>query len=76
MVIPIDDTPSLSVGGEYAIMGVFALRTGYKTGSDLGAAAGLRAGCGFILPRIGLDYAFAPYGELGDSHRVSLLVKM
>jgi hypothetical protein len=76
VVIPTDDTPSLSVGGEYSIMRVFALRAGYKTGSDLGATAGLRAGCGFTLSRIGLDYAFAPYGELGSSHRVSLLVKM
>jgi hypothetical protein len=76
VVIPVDDSPSLSVGGEYAIMGLFALRAGYKTSSDLGATAGLRAGCGFILPRIGLDYAYAPYGDLGDSHRVSLIVKM
>jgi len=74
--IATDDTPSLSVGGEYAIMGLFALRTGYKTSSDLGAASGLRAGCGFILPHAGIDYAFSPYGELGSSHRVSLLVKI
>lgn len=74
--LPQDDTAVVSIGGEYWIAGLFALRTGYKSGSDLGAIAGLRAGCGFNLPKIGIDYAFAPYGELGNSHTVSLLVKM
>lgn len=76
VVVPIDDSPSLSVGGEYRIMNLFAVRTGYKTGSDLGAVSGLRAGCGFSLPNMGLDYAYAPYGELGSSHRLSLIVKI
>lgn len=74
--IPSDDRPSLSAGGEYRVAQLFAIRAGYKSGSDLGALAGLRAGCGFEFQKIGLDYAFAPYGELGNSHRMSLLVKM
>jgi hypothetical protein len=36
----------------------------------------MRAGFGYKLQKIGIDYAFAPYGELGNSHRVSLLLKL
>ncbi len=75
VAVPVDDSPALSVGSEYWIAGVFALRAGYKTGSDLGASSGVRAGCGFSVGIVGLDYAFAPYGDLGSSHRLSLLVK-
>lgn len=76
LVVRNDDGPSLATGVEYTFAQVLALRLGYRTGSDLGALAGLRAGCGFRFQMIGLDYAFAPYGELGNSHRVSLLVKI
>lgn len=69
-----DDGPSVSAGVEYTIARMLALRLGYRTGSDLGALAGLRAGCGFRFEMIGLDYAFAPYGDLGNSHRISLLL--
>jgi hypothetical protein len=75
IAVPVDDSPALSAGAEYRIAGLFALRAGYKTGSDLGASAGVRAGCGFSIGIVGLDYAFTPYGELGSSHRISLLVK-
>ncbi len=76
LTIPNDDQPSLSAGIEYSIVPLFTVRAGYKTGSDLGTLAGLRAGCGFSFQKITLDYAFAPYGDLGNSHRVSLLLKM
>ena len=76
LTIANDDRPNIAAGGEYWIAQLFAIRAGYKSGSDLGALAGLRAGCGFEFQKIGLDYAFAPYGELGNSHRMSLLVKM
>ncbi len=71
-----DERPKIAAGGEYWIAQLFAVRAGYKSGSDLGALAGLRAGCGFEFQKVGLDYAFAPYGELGNSHRMSLLVRM
>ena len=74
--VPNDDQASLSVGAEYEIAPLFAIRAGYKSGSDLGVLSGLRAGFGFIFQKIGVDYAYAPYGELGNSHRVSLLVKL
>ncbi len=74
--VPNDDDASLSIGAEYKIHPNFAIRSGYKTGSDLGAFSGMRAGLGFEFQKMDFDYAFAPYGELGNSHRVSLLLKL
>ncbi len=53
-----------------------ALRGGYRTGYDLDGTAGVCLGAG-VLQRldsfdVGLDYALAPYGVLGTTHRVTL----
>ncbi len=49
------------------------LRLGYTTAADL---AGITAGAGvahrFDDFTAGLDYAFVPYGTLGDTHRITL----
>jgi len=47
-----------------------ALRAGYRTGRDVGL--GWTAGLGFKTGTFGLDYAYAPYGDLGNTHRISL----
>ena len=54
-----------------------ALRVGYNTEDDL---SGITAGAG-IAHRFDdftafLDYAFVPYGVLGNTHRVSLTIKI
>lgn len=36
---------------------------------------GMMAGAGFRIMGYGLDYAFVPYGELGNTHRISLDMK-
>lgn len=82
ILIPIDNSIRISLGGEYAHITEnteFAVRGGYKVGSeikDLDSLAGLTAGAGFAinagLIKYQLDYAFVPYGELGTTHRVSL----
>ncbi len=56
--------------GEY-----FFLRTGYKTGRSSYAGSGVTAGAGVSGGAFRLDYAYAPYGELGDTHRVTLSVR-
>jgi hypothetical protein len=74
--IPTDNDVNVGFGADYRIMGVFDLRFGYRYtagGNDLGTASGLRAGIGFGIGSYKLDYAFVPYGELGQSHRISLL---
>ena len=52
----------------------FFLRAGYRTGRGVNAGPGFSAGLGFRNGDLRLDYAFAPYGDLGDSHRVTVAV--
>ncbi|GAG58644.1 unnamed protein product, partial [marine sediment metagenome] len=59
---------------EYWVTNIMALRVGYRTGpADEGS--GLTVGAGFRAGRILLDYAFVPYGDLGNTHRISLGMK-
>jgi len=75
----IDTGLKASLGDEYRMRfgsnDVF-MRAGYRTGSDLGTEAGLAMGAGlahrFDDVEADLDYAFVPYGILGDTHRISL----
>lgn len=67
-----------ALGGEYQVVEKLSLRAGYRFGYDtanLGSTAGLSAGMGFRIWSVGIDYAFVPYGELGDTHRVSFMTK-
>lgn len=48
---------------------------GTNNNSELIGLTGLMAGAGFRILGYGLDYAFVPYGELGNTHRVSLNMK-
>jgi len=73
---PKDGDINTSLGMEYKVMGIVNLRAGYRYsmgGNDLGAMSGLRTGIGIEIRDYKLDYAFVPYGELGQTHRISLL---
>jgi hypothetical protein len=59
-------------GLEWWVHPMFALRSGYQFGRGKGAGNGLGVGVGFRIMNVGLDYAFVPYGDLGDTHRISL----
>jgi hypothetical protein len=75
---PNDSRTSVSIGTEYAFLGSLALRAGYganmltRSGSTQGPLGGLGAGLGFRFRSFGADYAFTPFGELGDVQRLSL----
>ncbi|MBN1383819.1 MAG: PorV/PorQ family protein [Elusimicrobia bacterium] len=74
----VDNKLYASVGAEYWIKEVLALRSGYRIGYDtdsLGGIVGLGAGAGFRVWGFTLDYAFVPFGDLGDTHRVSFGAK-
>lgn len=73
--IPNDDMANLCLGSEYRISRNFAVRSGYKAGSDLGVISGLRIGCGFEWDRFSLDYGYSPYGVLGNSHKISISLR-
>jgi long-subunit fatty acid transport protein len=66
------EKPGIAAGAECRPVQVFALRLGYRTGSDYDGFSGLRAGLGISWQGIGVDYAFSPYGKLGASHRISI----
>ncbi len=57
-------------GAEYRLAETLALRLGYNSGNDMGS--GLTAGFGFRISSLNVDYAFVPYGDLGNAHRFSL----
>ena len=73
---PVDNYANVGLGAEYKIMGIMNLRAGYRYtvgGNPLGTASGLRAGIGVEITDYKIDYAFVPYGELGQAHRISLV---
>ena len=59
-------------GAEYWFRDSFALRGGYKFGydvSNLGSEVGLSLGFGVKVSGLGVDYAYLPFGDLGNVHR-------
>jgi len=73
-VMPRDDDPYGAIGLEYTAFRVLALRMGYRMGEDVGQ--GFRAGVGFRLKLVELDYAFAGFGDLGQMHRVGMSFRL
>lgn len=76
---PNDNNISLHSGVEYQLVPMVALRGGYKltpsASADLGGLTGLSGGLGIMVNRFTFDYAVSPFGDLGLSHRISLLVR-
>ena len=72
----------VNVGGEYIWREMVSLRLGYKsmgedlkTGSNKDGLTGFGIGLGVNMNVYYLDYAFVPFNELGDTHRVSIGMK-
>lgn len=62
----------VNFGFEFKPLRFIAFRAGYKLGTDLGILSGLTLGAGFYVFNTSIDYAFVPYGDLGNTHRISL----
>ena len=62
--------PTVHAGLEYAAFGRLALRAGYDGKNEAGP--GVTAGLGVLLPGASINYAFVPFGVLGDAHRISI----
>ncbi len=77
--LPYDGKTSVSMGTEYAVFSILALRTGYLAGlaggggdaGKIGNVKGMNAGLGFKVRGCSFDYAFTPFGELGNVQRFS-----
>lgn len=79
------DINHLKDSGAYANIGVditsvydkdtnFSLRAGYRTNAG-NKSAGLAAGLGVDMKSYNIEYAYAPMGDLGNTHRFSLSFK-
>lgn len=64
---------STRVGGEWRAAEAFALRLGWNGQNDSGL--GLTVGAGVTWKALRFDYAFVPYGDLGDAHRLGASVR-
>lgn len=81
ILVPVDNKPRFSVGGEYWYRKLICFRGGYKFQGRIdlneyntGGLEGLSVGTGFRYSIVQLDYAFATLGFLGATHRLSLTV--
>lgn len=78
---PRDNQPYLALGAEYALglggewRGLGRLGYSTRAGTDSGGTTGLAAGLGLSAGFVSLDYAFAPFGDLGSVHLFSLSVR-
>jgi hypothetical protein len=69
---PKDNDLNINLGGEYWIMENMAVRLGYTSGIDEGL--GITGGLGVGFRSLRVDYAYTPYNDLGDIHRISLAI--
>jgi YHS domain-containing protein len=69
------NSQSMEVGGgaEYWYDKTLAIRAGYAGDTD---AQNLTAGIGLNLKLFQFDYAYAPQGTLGDTHRFSVIFRL
>lgn len=76
-----DQKTEVSFGTEYTPITPLALRLGYLKSlnpediSKISDFKGLGGGLGLNILNFSTDYAFVPYGDLGNTHRVSFSVK-
>lgn len=70
--VPSDNQGSFNLGAEYNLKDFFFGRIGFSTRSEENAGGNFGAGLGLKFGILKLDYAYAPYGDLGITHRLSL----
>jgi hypothetical protein len=83
-VVPVDEEWQLNIGGEYTRSfgkedGILRLGYRFPPETELGSGSGLSLGGGLATHLTGmdlsLDYAWIPYGELGDQQRIALSIE-
>ena len=77
VVYPKTGLASFHMGGEWRPLDLLAIRAGYRTDTvkELSALAGYSMGLGLNVWGQELGYAWLPYGDLGNTHYISLLMK-
>jgi len=72
---PLDNKLEIRGGVEWWLAEPFALRAGYRTNINKNEGLGISAGFGLKLSDYLIDYSFLPYGDIGNTHRLSLSYK-
>ena len=77
---PRDNNVQYGLGGEYkqSLRGDFrfALRTGYTTaGTDANGTTGISLGAGLGYKQFDLDFAWVPFGDLGNTFRYAAFMR-
>lgn len=71
-----EKTSYLSLGAELWLNRILGVRAGYQLGHGAdqlqSSLVGLGVGLGLRADGFSLDYAFLPYGDLGNTHRITL----
>ena len=73
----INDTVAIMAGAEYSYDDTVFARVGYKhkfTDLHIDGFSGLSFGAGLSAGLLRMQYAFVPYGDLGFTHRMSLVM--
>lgn len=81
LCIPVDNKPYGRIGTEYQCkFGSsfnLAFRGGYKSNNKgLDNLTGISTGLGISWDNFGLDYAWVPFGELGQTHHISISMRL
>ncbi len=79
LIIPRDHQLGLALGSEYKgrinrDLG-YAMRAGYRSDSDVEGFSGISIGSGLEIGRAAIDFAWVPFGELGNAYRLGLHLK-
>ncbi|MFC2091769.1 PorV/PorQ family protein [Elusimicrobiota bacterium] len=77
--MPNDNDVNFNFGVEYIIVinnVIIPIRAGYKSLNSFDLIDGLSAGLGLTYNKITVDFAWSPYGELGDTYMASVLFKL
>jgi hypothetical protein len=69
-----DNQTNISLGTEYAVLSGVALRSGYLANTNISGLKnkGFSAGAGLNFWNTQLDYSVTPYGDLGNTQRITL----
>ena len=74
--MPRDANSTLHFGVEYAPMPFLTLRVGFNTRAVEAAGGSYSLGLGLHFSGFNVDYAYVPYADLGDSHRIGVMLDL
>ncbi|MFH1563458.1 MAG: PorV/PorQ family protein [Nitrospirota bacterium] len=69
---PTDNDWKMNLGMELWFKQLLALRGGFNSQVFKDLGTGITGGFGFTIKHYQIDYAFVPYDELGNTHRLSI----